>query len=148
LAHEPRLIIADEATSALDMTVQAQVIDLLMTLRRRHGVSLLLITHSMGVVHRIADRVLVMYSGEVVESGPTKTILTRPAHPYTRALLAAVPRNQGDHQIAVLEGTAPRPGTPITGCRFAARCPDATSLCRQADIALVRQQDRELRCIR
>lgn len=148
LAHEPRLIIADEATSALDMTVQAQVIDLLMELRRRHQVSLLLITHSMGVVHRIADRVLVMYSGEVVESGPTETILTRPAHPYTRALLAAVPRNRRGHEIAVLEGAAPRPGTPIAGCRFAARCADAMPLCEKAGIPLVRQQDRELRCIR
>lgn len=148
LAHEPRLIIADEATSALDTTVQAQVIELLMQLIRKRGVALLLITHSMGVVHRIADRVLVMYSGEVVESGPTQVVLTRPAHPYTQALLAAVPRNQQGHEIAVLEGAAPRPGTRIEGCRFAARCPVVEPRCEQDGIPLLALGNREMRCIR
>lgn len=148
LAHEPQLIIADEATSALDTTVQAQVIDLLMQLIRKRKVGLLLITHSMGVVHHIADRVLVMYSGEVVEGGPTQMILARPEHPYTQALLAAVPRNQQGHQVAVLEGAAPRPGTQISGCRFAARCPIVASRCEQTAIPLLVQGEREMRCIR
>lgn len=149
LSRQPQLLIADEATSALDMTVQAQVLELLARLRHERQLSILLITHSMGVVQHIADRVVVMYGGEVVETGPADELITRPAHPYTRALLEAVPRNvRRQRELASLPGATPRPGVEFPGCRFAGRCPRAAAVCVERPIELLGQGRRAVRCIR
>jgi oligopeptide/dipeptide ABC transporter ATP-binding protein len=126
MACRPRLLIADEPTTALDATVQARVLGLLAGLRRSHGLAMLLVTHDFGVVAQIADRVAVMYGGRVVETGPVAALLARPAHPYTGALLAAVPRldlARGEALRAEeMPGTPPDPRHPPPGCRFHPRC--------------------------
>lgn len=126
MACRPRLLIADEPTTALDSTVQARVLGLLAGLRRSHGLAMLLVTHDFGVVAQIADRVAVMYGGRVVETGPVAALLAHPAHPYTRALLAAVPRldlARGEALPAEeMPGTPPDPRHPPPGCRFHPRC--------------------------
>jgi oligopeptide/dipeptide ABC transporter ATP-binding protein len=131
LLCRPRLVFADEPTTALDVTVQAQVLELLAALRRARGMALVLVTHSMGVVASVAERVLVMYAGAAVECGPVERVFERPQHPYTRALLAGVP------DLARPRGTlpAPIPGAPPDplalppGCAFAPRCPRASARC-------------------
>ncbi len=126
MACRPRLLIADEPTTALDATVQARVLNLLAALRRSHGLAMLLVTHDCGVVAQVADRVAVMYGGRVVEHGPVSALLVRPAHPYTRALLAAVPRidlARGEALPAEeMPGTPPDPRRPLPGCSFHPRC--------------------------
>ena len=126
MACRPRLLIADEPTTALDSTVQARVLNLLAGLRRSHGLAMLLVTHDFGVVAQMADRVAVMYGGRVVEEGPVAALLARPAHPYTRGLLAAVPRldlARGEALPAEeMPGTPPDPRRPPPGCRFHPRC--------------------------
>ncbi|MHA6758789.1 ABC transporter ATP-binding protein [Streptacidiphilus sp. PAMC 29251] len=127
LAGGPQLLIADEPTTALDVTVQAQVLDLLDTLRQR-GTALLLISHDLSVVGRLADRVAVMYGGRIVETGPTRQVLDRPRHPYTRALLDAVPatHSKGTRLSAPAEGF---PAADANGCPYAARCASADARC-------------------
>ncbi|GAA1627479.1 ABC transporter ATP-binding protein [Kribbella alba] len=122
---EPRLIIADEPTTALDVTVQAQVLELLKDARTTHGTSIVLITHDLAVVAEVCDRVLVMYAGKVVESGPVQEILQAPKHPYTAALLAALLPLRGDPptELRALPGQIPQPDQWPTGCRFHPRCP-------------------------
>jgi oligopeptide/dipeptide ABC transporter ATP-binding protein len=130
LAPRPRLLVADEPTTALDVTIQAQILDLLMDLRRELGMTILLITHNLGVVAEIADDLSVMYAGQVVETGPAAKVMTDPAHPYTKALLASVPRLGAGHQLlATIPGAVPPAGRPPTGCRFHPRCPVAASPC-------------------
>jgi peptide/nickel transport system permease protein len=147
LSREPQLLIADEATSALDMTVQAQVIALLDRLRRERGLSMLFVTHNMGVAQRIADRIAVMYAGEVVETGLAADIITRPAHPYTRALLEAVPRNEPRRRaLAPLSESDPRWASDF-GCRFAPRCPHVFEACVARPIALRHDGLHAVRCI-
>src|SRR5215212_4952555 len=127
MACRPDLLIADEPTTALDVTIQAQILDLMKQLRREHGTAILLITHDMGVIARMADRVVVMYAGEVAEVGPQREIFGTPVHPYTRLLLAAMPtarRRTG--RLPVIPGLMPAPGAIPVGCRFHPRCPDAT----------------------
>jgi len=133
VACEPPLIIADEPTSALDVTVQAQVLDVLSDLRERMGLTILIITHDLGVVAAIADRVAVMYAGRLVEVGSAEAVLERPHHPYTRALVAATPRidlpigaASGAPGIA---GSPPDPAARPAGCPFAPRCPHAFERC-------------------
>jgi oligopeptide/dipeptide ABC transporter ATP-binding protein len=130
LASAPRLIIGDEPVSALDVSVQAQVINLLQDLIREFRLTFVLISHDLGVVRHIADRVAVMYLGRIVEEGPTAQVFSAPRHPYTRALLAAVP-GQGVKAVP-LEGDVPSPIDPPSGCRFRTRCPYAEAICAQA----------------
>ncbi len=128
VANRPGLLIADEPTTALDVTVQAQILDLLADLRRETGSSLIFITHNLGVVAEIADRVLVMYAGQVVESGPATEVFAAPRHPYTAALLAAAP--DGAMPPTPIAGTAPPPPHAFpSGCRFRPRCCLAAGPC-------------------
>ncbi|MBB3043469.1 oligopeptide/dipeptide ABC transporter ATP-binding protein [Nocardioides soli] len=149
LAGEPSVIIADEPTSALDSTVQVRVLDLLLGLRATRHFSLLLITHSMGVVAHAADRVYVMYSGEIVESGAVSEVLGHPEHPYTQALLAAVPQNRmRERELKGLSGSVPRPTRELPGCRFAERCPHVAAACTAGRVPFVERHGHASRCLR
>ena len=131
----PALLIADEPTTALDVTIQAQVFDLMRALRDART-ALLLITHDMGVVGEMCDRVLVMYAGRVVEEGPVAEVFSRPRHPYTAGLLRSMPRAQPKGRpLATIPGQVPPPGRRAPGCRFADRCPYTTARCRAEDPA-------------
>lgn len=124
IANQPRLLIADEATTGLDVTVQAQVLDVLRDVRRTTSAALLVITHDLGVVAGLADRVVVLYAGRVVEEGPVDAVLTEPAHPYTRGLLQAVPRlgRSGPVRVRPIPGAPPAPERRPAGCAFHPRC--------------------------
>jgi peptide/nickel transport system ATP-binding protein len=129
LSCEPDLLIADEPTTALDVTIQAQILDLLAELRQRLGMAIMLITHDLGVVAEVCDRVVVMYAGEVVEQGTATEIFTNPRHPYTEGLMKAVPRlGAATERLAVIPGMVPSPTRWPSGCRFEARCPYAWPL--------------------
>jgi oligopeptide/dipeptide ABC transporter ATP-binding protein len=129
----PRLLIADEPTTSLDVTVQAQYLRMLQSLQRRHRLAMLFITHDLGIVARMCDRVAVMYAGRIVESGDVAEIFRRPAHPYTCALLDAVPRfGAGRARLAAIEGQPPDPAALPAGCAFAPRCPEASGACHGA----------------
>jgi oligopeptide transport system ATP-binding protein len=132
LACEPQLIIADEPTTALDVTVQAQILDLLKDLAERARSALILITHDLGVVARYADRVVVMYAGRVVEAAPARDLYSQPRHPYTRGLMASVPRLDGDthKRLVPIEGQPPNLSALPPGCSFAPRCQHVTDTCR------------------
>ena len=134
LALSPRLIILDEAVSALDKSVEAQVLNLLEDLKREFGLTYLFISHDLNVVRYISDRVLVMYLGEVVELGPVDRVWDSPAHPYTQALLAAMPSSDPDRRTETppISGDPPNPIDPPSGCRFHTRCPFAEPLCASA----------------
>ncbi len=126
LGCDPAVLIADEPTTALDVTVQAQILDLLKDLQRETGMGLVFITHNLGVVAEIADRVMVMYAGRIVERGGVVPVMTDPLMPYTRGLLASVPRlDLGGGEMVSIPGTVPDPRAPPPGCAFAARCPYA-----------------------
>ena len=132
LASEPKLLIADEPTTALDVTIQAQILDLLRDLKQRLGMAILLITHNLGIVGDMADRVAVMYAGQIVELSPAKELLRQPLHPYTKALMASVPKLRGDaDRLSAIPGNVPRIGNFPPGCRFAPRCPIARQECSQ-----------------
>jgi peptide/nickel transport system ATP-binding protein len=133
LAFEPRLLILDESVAALDKSVQAQVLNLLQSLKAERGLTYLFISHDLNVVHYLADRVLVMYLGQVVESGPVEQLFQAPRHPYTRALLSAVPATDPAHRTTAspLSGDPPNPIDPPSGCRFRDRCPQAQPLCAE-----------------
>jgi len=147
LANRPQLLICDEPTTALDVTVQAQILDLLAELQRETGTAIVFITHSLGVVAEIAQRVAVMYAGQVVEQGSVEEVFREPLHPYTRALLAAVP--EGDTQPAGIPGVVPPPHAFPEGCRFAPRCPHAIPACSAAPLALdLAAPGHTVRCIR
>ncbi|HEY3349357.1 MAG TPA: ABC transporter ATP-binding protein [Thermoanaerobaculia bacterium] len=135
LAGGPRLLVADEPTTALDVTIQAQILALLLDLRRELSLAILLVTHDLGVVAEAADRALVMYAGEIVESAVVRDLFDRPAHPYTRGLLASRPAagvaGRG-RRLPALAGTVPEPGQRPQGCAFEPRCPEAFGRCRAA----------------
>ncbi|MFO7893434.1 MAG: ABC transporter ATP-binding protein [Longimicrobiales bacterium] len=143
LANDPALLIADEPTTALDVTIQAQILELLLELRVELGMAILLITHDLGVVAETCDRVVVMYGGQVVEEGPVMDVFRDPVHPYTRGLLAAVPRPDArGRELAVIPGAVPAPSDWPHGCRFRPRCPYAWGPCRR-DPGLLRTGDRK-----
>ena len=131
LISKPRLLIADEPTTALDVTIQAAILDLMKALQRETGMGMILITHDMGVVAEMADRVAVMYAGQIVETGPVHRLFARPAHPYTSLLLSTIPRLSGQRktELRTISGTVPDVGRWPEGCRFRTRCPLADEAC-------------------
>lgn len=132
LAGRPKLLIADEPTTALDVTIQAQILELIRHIQRDEGMSVLLITHDLGVIAEMCDRVAVMYAGRVVEQGAVLDIFDRPAHPYTKGLLASRPKiSAGANWLSTIEGTVPAVGQMGAGCSFAPRCPMAGPACTQ-----------------
>ena len=139
VASHPSLLIADEPTTALDVTIQAQILDLLLELRRTLGTAMILVTHNLGIVAETADRVAVMYAGQIVETGKVRELIHSPAHPYTRALLAAVPVLGGTGgRLSTIPGSVPLPAEYPAGCRFSSRCrhcasaaPEQQMCCRE-----------------
>ena len=148
LACEPRLLVADEPTTALDVTIQAQILELLASLQEELGMAILLITHNLGLVADRAHWVNVMYAGRIVEGGPVAEILSRPAHPYTRGLLDAVPRlDMKGARMEGIPGSVPHPGRLPKGCKFAPRCPRAKEVCRGDEPSLTNGRgERVARC--
>jgi len=148
LASEPKLLVADEPTTALDVTIQAQILDLLRELKQRLGMAILLITHNLGIVADIGDRVAVMYAGQIVELAAAKELLREPLHPYTRALMASVPKLGGNSgRLQAIPGNVPRLGDFPAGCRFAPRCPMARAECSAKNPELVEvEAERFVRC--
>ncbi len=138
LACEPRLLIADEPTTALDVTIQAQILDLLRSLRQETGTAIVLITHDLGIVAELADEVAVMYAGRIVEHANVASLFARPEHPYTIGLLASIPRLDVKQQrLPAIEGVVPDPLQPVPGCRFHPRCPFVIARCRRDSPALL-----------
>jgi oligopeptide/dipeptide ABC transporter ATP-binding protein len=148
LACRPRLLIADEPTSALDVTIQAQVLDLIAKLRRELGMTVVLITHDLGVVAEQCDRVAVMYAGQIVEAGATREVIAAPRHPYTRGLIASIPRlADPTYRIRPIEGQVPELIGLPDECRFLGRCAYAQPRCRSR-IAIREVFGRQVRCVR
>ena len=130
LACSPKLLIADEPTTALDVTIQAQILRLLKELRQKTGMAIILITHDLGVVAEMADEVVVMYAGKVMECGSVHDIFEHPSHPYTKGLMDCIPKLSGQRQrLTTIEGTVPKLGGFPAGCRFSTRCPYCTDQC-------------------
>jgi len=154
LASEPQLLVADEPTTALDVTIQAQILDLLRDLKQRLGMAILLITHNLGIVGDMADRVAVMYAGQIVELAPARDLLRRPLHPYTKALMVSVPKlsRRGEDarppkRLTAIPGNVPRIGDFPPGCRFAPRCPIARPECSEKIPELIEvEPQRWVRC--
>ena len=148
LALDPKFLIFDEPTSALDVSVQAQVLNLIRKLQRSKNLTYLFITHDLLVVKYIADRILVMYLGKLVESGPVETVFEQPLHPYTQALLSAIPKADPNvrQKRLLLEGEVPSPINPPSGCRFHSRCPKVVSICREKEPELRRLGQGQVAC--
>jgi oligopeptide/dipeptide ABC transporter ATP-binding protein len=148
LASEPKLLVADEPTTALDVTIQAQIIDLLRSLKEQLGMSMLLITHNLGIVGDIADRVAVMYAGQIVELASAQALLSRPLHPYTQALMNSVPKlGANAARLSSIPGSVPNLGAFPSGCRFHPRCPKARVDCSEKAPALLEvEPQRWVRC--
>ncbi len=150
LCNDPALLIADEPTTALDVTIQAQIMDLLKDLREDLGMSMILITHDMGLVARMADRVIVMYAGQMIEQASVKEIFANPCHPYTRALLSTVPSiyDDVDRKLESIPGIVPENYDSITGCRFADRCDRRTPECDAYQENIAVGTDHTVKCWR
>ncbi|MFK4447870.1 peptide/nickel transport system ATP-binding protein [Caballeronia udeis] len=147
LAGDPELVIADEPTTALDVSVQAQIMKLLKSLQRERGLSMMLVTHDIGVIAEAADRVVVMYAGRIVEAGPTQALLDQPNHPYTRGLITSVPQiGSRLRRLPQIEGSMPRPDAIGDGCAFADRCPSVMQRCRSTQPPLLERAGRETAC--
>lgn len=149
LSCEPRVLIADEPTTALDVTIQAQIMDLMVDLNRKLGMSVMLITHDLAVVAETCSRVIVMYLGQIVEEALVKDIFENPAHPYTRGMMNSIPRLEEENRerLYVIKGTVPLLSQIPKGCRFAPRCPNATQKCREQMPGLVPfGEDHNVRC--
>ncbi|TBL80722.1 ABC transporter ATP-binding protein [Paenibacillus thalictri] len=144
IACRPKLIIADEPTTALDVTIQAQILNILKSLKELNDTTILLITHDLGVVAEVADRVMVMYAGQIVEQADVMTLFAAPKHPYTRGLLNSTPKiHKLSEQLESIEGSVPNPLRLPSGCRFHPRCPNATDICRQIPPRTTRLSARE-----
>lgn len=150
LACSPDLLLADEPTTALDVTIQAQIMDLILELKEEMGMAVLLITHDMGLVAQMADRVLVMYAGQLIEQARVLELFDHPAHPYTRALLRSVPgiRDEEDRRLESIEGIVPEHYDRIRGCRFARRCPFRTEICMKPQQEMSVGDSHIVRCCR
>jgi oligopeptide/dipeptide ABC transporter ATP-binding protein len=153
LACNPKLLIADEPTTALDVTIQAQILELLDDLRKQRELAVLLITHDLGVVAEVADRVAVMYTGRIVEESPVEELFARPKHPYTEGLLRSVPKLTSTEiirkeRLETIEGVVPRPTDLPPGCHFAPRCPHRMPRCTTEEIPLYQLEGNvEVRCV-
>jgi len=153
LACNPKLLIADEPTTALDVTIQAQILELLHDLRKQRELAVLLITHDLGVVAEVADRVAVMYTGRIVEESPVDELFARPKHPYTEGLLRSVPKLTTEHvarseRLETIEGVVPRPTDLPPGCHFAPRCPHRMPRCTEGTIPLYQLEGGvQVRCV-
>jgi oligopeptide/dipeptide ABC transporter ATP-binding protein len=153
LACNPRLLIADEPTTALDVTIQAQILELLNELRKHRDLAVLLITHDLGVVAEVADRVAVMYTGKIVEEAGVLELFSRPKHPYTEGLLRSVPKLTAEHvakieRLETIEGVVPNPTQLPPGCHFAPRCPHRMPRCTEEEIPLYRLENGvSVRCV-
>ena len=148
LACAPKLLIADEPTTAVDVTIQAQLLDLIKKLAVERSMSVLFVTHDLGVVAETCSRIITMYAGRVVE-GPVREVLAKPAHPYTAGLLAALPSQETrGHRLATIPGRVPAPGQVVEGCVFAGRCEFVMDQCRQPQLLRSVSDHREVRCIR
>ncbi|QGU94186.1 ATP-binding cassette domain-containing protein [Clostridium bovifaecis] len=147
LACNPKLLIADEPTTALDVTIQAQILDLMLNLKNKFGTSILLITHDLGVVAETADKVVVMYCGQVVEKGSVKDIFEKPLHPYTEGLLMSIPKIDDEKEkLFVIEGVVPNPLNLPKGCAFSTRCTKCMDRCKEEGPDLVEVGERKVRC--
>jgi peptide/nickel transport system ATP-binding protein len=149
MACNPKVLIADEPTTALDVTIQAQILALMKDLNQKTNTSIIFITHDLGVVAEICERVIVMYAGQIVEQGDVRTILKDPKHPYTKGLLKSVPDLRGKKdRLYSIPGSVPRPGTIQNGCRFASRCEVAFGQCQEEtpDLYKMQKQGHEVRC--
>ncbi|MDD9725148.1 ABC transporter ATP-binding protein [Roseovarius sp. SK2] len=149
LMCEPDLLIADEPTTALDVTIQAQILRLLVDLTREMNMAMILITHDLGVVARVADKVAVMYAGELVETGPAEAVFATPSHPYTRGLLRCIPqpgKTERGAALGTIAGIVPSLVGDVTGCAFRTRCPHAIPACREA-IPLRGTDSHDFRCV-
>ena len=144
LILRPEFVIADEPTTALDVLVQAQIINLLKKLKKE-GMTIMLITHDLSIISEIAEKIGIMYAGEIVEFGSAEQIYNEPKHPYTQALIAAIPRLKGEKKISYVKGTPPNLINPPTGCRFYDRCPHAMDVCKQ-DPPSIMIKDGFVRC--
>jgi oligopeptide/dipeptide ABC transporter ATP-binding protein len=148
IASRPKLLVADEPTTALDVTIQGQILELLRELKDQFGMSILLITHNLGIVAQLADRIAVMYAGQIVETGTVSQVLSDPRHPYTQALIQSVPAlGANAERLRAIPGTVPRPGCFPSGCRFHPRCfkarPDCAIVAPELDLC---EEQRSVRC--
>ena len=148
MSMKPDYLIADEPTTALDVTIQAQILELMKKIQQEEGMSILLITHDLGVVSELCDTVIVMYNGHIVEKAPTADIFREPLHPYTQGLLSAIPRITKERKpLSTIEGMVPNPVERIKGCRFWPRCPKACDRCRKEEPPVFSVgEDRQVRC--
>lgn len=150
LGADPSVLIADEPTTALDVTIQAQILDLLVTLQEKRDMSMILISHDLGIVANIADSIAIMYAGEIVEYGETKAIFNNPLHPYTVGLFESIPRiGHKGGMLKTIPGTVPMILDPPRGCVFAPRCPHASDECNAAPVLMTEKDQKHLvRCIK
>ena len=149
LSCQPKLLIADEPTTALDVTIQAQILDLIVDLNQKLGMGVIFITHDLGVVSEICTRVMVMYLGQIVEETDTESLFSKPLHPYTKGLMKSIPQLEGDRsqKLHVIEGTVPSLDNIPKGCRFVTRCPYGDELCRESAPDLVEDgENQKVRC--
>jgi peptide/nickel transport system ATP-binding protein len=150
LITKPQLLIADEPTTALDVTIQTQILSLLKTLQRKLNMSILLITHDLSIVAQVAQRVIIMYGGEIVEEADANQVLSHPLHPYTQALLKSAPNfKKGKDKLEVIPGSVPNPAKFPTGCRFHPRCREADKICKKVKPGLFEVEKQHLvRCLK
>lgn len=148
LSCNPKLLIADEPTTALDVTIQAQILDLMRDLRRKFNTSIIMITHDLAVIAEMADRVIVMYTGKIVEEAPVRQLFKNPSHPYTQGLINSIPKlHMESERLEAIGGTVPNPLNLPPGCRFANRCKYAKDICRQKEPPVVEiESDHRVAC--